>query len=50
MSEIKTRKIIVSEPWDYKNSDGTNKISGKIIKVFNSKAVLFETDKEVEFD
>lgn len=45
-----THKIIVSEPWDYKNSDGTNNILGRIAKIFNSEAVLFEAHEEIEFD
>jgi len=45
-----THKIIVSEPWDYKNSDGTNNILGKIAKTFNNEAVLFEAEKEIEFE
>lgn len=45
-----THKISVGEPWNYEGIDGANVIIGKIIKVLDKGALLFESKNELEFD
>ena len=35
--EMKNYNIIISEPWDFTNSDGSNIISGQIIRIVNEE-------------
>jgi len=39
--------IIISEPWDFKNSDGSNFISGQIIRIVNEEIAIFKCDEKV---
>ena len=39
--------IIISEPWDFKNSDGSNFISGQIIRIVNEDIAIFKCDEKV---
>ena len=39
--------IIISEPWDFKNSDGSNFISGQIIRIENEDIAIFKCDEKV---
>ncbi len=39
--------IIISEPWDFKNSDGSNFISGQIIRIVNEEFAIFKCDEKV---
>ena len=34
---------MVSEPWDYSGADGTNKISGKIIRRIGNRCLVFQS-------
>jgi hypothetical protein len=43
-------KIVVSEPWDFKNTDGTNSIYGKIIEVNPDNFIIFKSNESVKFD
>jgi hypothetical protein len=43
-------KIIVSEPWDFVNSDGNNILLGSILRVINEKCCIFQTIKPVSID
>ena len=39
--------IIISELWDFKNSDGSNFISGQIIRIVNEEIAIFKCDEKV---
>lgn len=45
-----THKISVGEPWKYEGVDGQNLIVGKIIKILDKNALLFESKNELQFD
>jgi hypothetical protein len=43
-------KIIVSEPWDFMNTDGNNILLGSILRVINEKCCIFQTITPVSID
>lgn len=45
--EMMNYNIIISEPWDFKNSDGSNIISGQIIRIVNEEIAIFKCDEKV---
>jgi hypothetical protein len=47
---MKNYRIIISEPFDFKNDDKTNIISGKIIRDISESEVLFESVNMLEFN
>jgi hypothetical protein len=47
--ETQKYKIIISEPWDYSNNDGSNIEIGEII-IFEKNYLLFRSDNELIFD
>ncbi|OWU65927.1 MAG: hypothetical protein CBB60_002160 [Armatimonadetes bacterium Cent15-Ar3] len=40
-------KLIISEPWDFEDIQGSNELSGRILKRLDSKTLLFRTEEEV---
>ena len=48
-NEINKYSITISEPWDFKSSDGKNKING-IISIVNKKILIFKTHEILNFD
>ena len=43
-------QIIVSEPWDYENSEGKNLITGRILKRVGTRGFVFLSDTPLEID
>ena len=41
----KSCRIIISEPWDFQNSEGSNIISGHIVSILNENYAIFKSDK-----
>lgn len=39
--------IIISEPWDFKNSDGSNIISGQITRIVNEEIAIFRCNEKI---
>lgn len=46
---MKRYEVLVSEPWDFKDSDGRNVISGEVIEWYNDRCIVFRTDEPVRF-
>ena len=42
-------KIQVSEPWNFKNSNGENIIRGRVIRIIDESFFIFKTDYNVVF-
>ena len=45
--EMKNYNIIISEPWDFTNSDGSNIISGQIIRIVNEEIAIFRCNEKI---
>lgn len=43
-------RITISEPWDFKNPDGSNIISGQIIRILNDQFAIFRCDEKVSIN
>jgi hypothetical protein len=43
-------KLIVSEPWDFDGPSGGNELNGRVLKKFDSKTLLFESDDSVSMN
>jgi len=43
-------KILVSDPWDYENSEGENVISGQVVKRIGNRRLVFLSDTPLRFD
>jgi hypothetical protein len=43
-------KILVSDPWGYKNNEGKNEIRGKIIEINSNNFIIFKSNEILEFD
>ena len=41
--------ISVGEPWDFESQDGQNIIKGKILKIINSKCLIYKTNQLLDF-
>ena len=44
---MKNYNIIISEPWDFTNSDGSNIISGQIIRIVNEEIAIFRCNEKI---
>ena len=45
--KMKNYNIIISEPWDFTNSDGSNIISGQIIRIVNEEIAIFRCNEKI---
>ena len=45
--EMKNYNIIISEPWDFTNSDGSNIISGQITRIVNEEIAIFRCNEKI---
>lgn len=45
-----TYNLTVSEPWNYSGADGTNNISGKVIKHIGIQCLVFQSTVPVKID
>jgi len=43
-------KIIVSEPWGYRDVQGKNIIIGEVLKAISTKCIVFISDDQLRFD
>ena len=43
-------QIIVSEPWDFKNKEGTNIIEGEIKDIINPNCIIFKSKELLKFN
>ena len=44
---MKKQKLIVSEPWDFKATDGTNALCGTVVIKLSGRVLIFELDQEL---
>ena len=44
---MKNYNIIISEPWDFTNSDGSNIISGQITRIVNEEIAIFRCNEKI---
>ena len=42
-------RIVVSEPWNYTNDAGENCITGTILRLINTRCIVFQADEVLYF-